>query len=176
MGFARQSVGMVTHGGDQGFERFFRAEHSNVLGLAVVMSGDRETARDIVQEAFLRAYRDWERVATLDAPAAWVKRVAVNLSIDRHRKRGNERIALERLHARPSLEPTFDDPAADSWWRAVRELPDRQRAVVALHYLDDMPIKEVAAVLEIAPGTVKSSLSKARSTLARTLGPREADR
>ena len=64
---------------------------------------------------------------------------------------------------------TFADPVIDGWWSAVRALPDRQRAAVVLHYLEDRPLTEVALALGIAVGTVKATLSKARTTLARTL-------
>ena len=152
------------------FERFFRDEHTRVLGLAIAWTGDHQLARDITQETFLRAYRSWPHVSTLEAPRAWLRRVTVNLLIDGHRRRVRERSALERHGAGAGASTvTFADPAATAWWDAVRDLPDRQRAAVALYYLDDHSIAEVADVLGIAEGTVKSSLSQARKTLARTL-------
>jgi len=150
------------------FERFFRTEHGRVLGLAIALIGDRNAAGDVVQEAFARAYRHWDRVVAMDAPAAWVKRVTANLAIDRHRRLVSERNALARQHALISTV-VLDDPGADEWWAAVRALPERQRAAVALHYLEDRSIDEIARILDIATGTVKSSLAAARATLARTL-------
>jgi RNA polymerase sigma-70 factor (ECF subfamily) len=61
------------------------------------------------------------------------------------------------------------DPVSDEWWAAVRALPDRQRAVVVLHYVEDRSVLDVAEVLGIAEGTVKATLSRARRTLARTM-------
>ena len=154
------------------FERFFRAEHERVLALAIAISGDRQRGRDLTQEAFLRAYRDWPHVATLDSPRAWLRRVVVNLSIDGHRRRARERTVVARYQAAtPAV--TFADPDITAWWDAVRRLPERQRAAVALHYLDDHSIADVAAVLGVAEGTVKSSLAQARRTLARTLRTEE---
>jgi len=107
----------------------------------------------------------------MDAPGAWLRRVIINLLIDAHRRRASERAALERMASVD--EVVFDDPVAGPWWDAVRELPERQRAAVALHYLDDHAVADVAAVLGIAEGTVKASLAKARRTLARTLPAQE---
>ena len=59
--------------------------------------------------------------------------------------------------------------SGDGFWSAVRSLPDRQAQIVALHYLDDRPVDEIAELLEIAPGTVKTQLHRARATLANRL-------
>jgi RNA polymerase sigma-70 factor (ECF subfamily) len=74
--------------------------------------------------------------------------------------------------ARLGREATVDLPQSegDRFWSAVRALPERQRAVVALHYLEDLPVAEVAHTLEIPAGTVKSTLSAARAALAAALG------
>jgi len=144
-----------------------------MLGFALALSGDHHLARDVTQETFLRAYRQWSQLSTLDAPRAWLRRVAVNLVIDDHRRRVRERAALERHGAGPSTV-TFSDPAATAWWDAVRRLPGRQRAVVALYYFDDLSVAEVARVLEFAEGTVKSSLAHARKALAEMLHVEEA--
>ena len=153
---------------DRSFERFFRDEHTSVVALALGWSGDEQLARDITQETFLRAYRQWSHVSTLDAPGAWLRRVAVNLLIDGHRRRARELSAIAR-HGVERPPGPFEDPAVAAWWQAVRRLPDRQRAVVALHYVDDLPLADIAAVLGIAVGTVKSTLAQARRSLARTL-------
>jgi RNA polymerase sigma-70 factor, ECF subfamily len=166
-----------------GFEAFFRAEHTRVVALGMAMTGDRELGKEVAQEAFLRAFRDWDRLATYEHPAQWVRRVVVNLSMDAHRRRRSARHALERLtpsaaaaaagtDAPAALVP---DPVADEWWQVVLELPDRQRAAVALHHLDDLPIAEVARVLGVTTGTVKASLAHARATLAKRLGPLQPD-
>jgi RNA polymerase sigma factor (sigma-70 family) len=83
-----------------------------------------------------------------------------------------EQRALQRL------EPTTvadSAPSDDEFWSAVRELPERQRAVVALRYIEDLPIAAIAGVLEISEGTVKTLSFRARRTLARVLGAEEVD-
>ena len=104
----------------------------------------------------------------MDRPGAWIRRVLINLAIDWQRRRGRERRALLRLAPAPPVE--LADPTSTRFWAAVRRLPDRQRAAVALHYLEDLSVDEIAEILQVAPGTVKSSLFKARRTLA--AGPR----
>lgn len=142
-----------------------------MVALALGMTGDRETARDLAQEAMLRGYQHWERIESFERPGTWVRRVLINLATDHHRRRGVERRRSAHLDE-PSPE-VLPDPADERWWAAVRALPDRQRAVVALHYLEDRPIAEVADILGIAEGTVKSSLAKARKKLERSLAAGE---
>lgn len=151
----------------QQFETFFRSEFAPMVALGLAMTGDREAARDLAQDAFARAYEHWERVGRMERPGGWVRRVLVNLAIDHTRRRATRRHHERRPPPRPLLPA---DQASQEWWVAVRALPDRQRAAVALHYLDDRPIAEVAEILGVAVGTVKSSLAKARRTLQRELG------
>ena len=153
-------------GTDPSYETFFRAEYPKMVALALGVTGDREVAAELAQEGLLRAFRAWGEVAGLERPGAWLRRVVTNLAIDERRRRSR------RLPARADLGVASVDPVepeADDWLRAVRSLPDRQRAVIALHHVDGLPIAEVAEVLGIAPGTVKSSLDKARRKLARRL-------
>ncbi len=159
------------------FESLYRVELRPITALASSMTGSRELGRDIAHEALLRAYRDWARVATLDNPGAWVRRVAVNLAIDVQRRRARERIAVARAGSRLAAAPV-DDPLADAtstrFWALVRALPDQQRAVVALRYLDDLAVQEIAEILAIPVGTVKSQLFKARHALATALSKEPA--
>jgi RNA polymerase sigma-70 factor (ECF subfamily) len=156
---------------DQSFEAFFREEYRKLVALGAAMTGGVEIGQDLAQDALARAYQHWAKIGQYDRAGAWVRRVVINLAIDTNRRRGSERAALSRLPSEPLLFPV--DATSDEWWRAVRALPDRQRAVVTLYYLEDMSVADVAAVLDIAEGTVKATLSRARSTLSATL--REVD-
>lgn len=145
-----------------------------MVALALGLTGNRETACDLAQEAMLRGYQHWHKLHEFERPGAWVRRVLINLTTDHHRRRATERDKSGRLD-----RPAHSELAAtetDHWWSAVRALPERQRAVVALHYLDDRPVAEVAATLDIPEGTVKSSLARARRTLERTLSETEVER
>jgi RNA polymerase sigma-70 factor, ECF subfamily len=151
------------------FEHFYLEEYPRVVKLVYALSGSRTAAEDIAQEAFLRAYRDWERVGSYEHQAAWVRRVAANLATSWLRRRLLEARAMARLAGRrePVLEPLPADQA--DFGRALRALPRRQAQAVALFYVEDLSIPQIAAVLGCAEGTVKAHLAKARHSLAKRL-------
>ena len=150
------------------FESFYRAEYRQVVGLAYALSGSRIAAEDIAQDAFLAAHRQWDRVASYDKPEAWVRRVVANLSVSLFRTKAREAGAVARLKSRSSYLPQM--PAEDAhFWKAVRALPKRQAQAIALHYLEDRSVSEIAEVLECAEATVKVHLHKGRQRLARKL-------
>jgi RNA polymerase sigma-70 factor, ECF subfamily len=152
------------------FEHFYLQEYLRVVALAYALSGSRSGAEDIAQEAFLRAYRDWDRVGSYEHRVAWVRQVAANLATSGLRRRVVEARALIRLAGR--WEPAVDPLPAENaeFWAAVRALPSRQAQAVALYYLEDRSIQQTAAMLGCAEGTVKAHLAKARRALARRLG------
>jgi RNA polymerase sigma-70 factor, ECF subfamily len=153
---------------DEAFDAFWVADHAAVLALAAALTGDWNVAEDITQDAFVAALRSWDRI---DNHAAWVRRVVTNRAASHWRRRAREAAAFARLAARPVavvLAPEFDE-----FWARVRALPRRQGQVVVLRYLEDRSISEIATVLEIAEGTVKATLSHARTALARTLALEE---
>ncbi len=149
------------------YRQFFLAEHPRVIAMVMAYTGQVELARDIAQETMLRAYQHWAAVSAMDKPGAWARRVAINLAITAFRKRGRDDKLTQRLGAPPPLLPA--DPVSDRFWAEVRNLPDRQRAAVALYYLDDLPLAEIAEILDCAEGTVKSLLFKGRTRLAERL-------
>jgi RNA polymerase sigma-70 factor (sigma-E family) len=157
------------------FEYFYLQEYPGVVALAHALSGSRMGAEDIAQEAFLRAYRDWDRVGSYEHQAAWVRRVAANLATSGLRRRLVEARALTRLAGR--WQPTVDPLAAGDaeFWAAVRALPRRQAQAVALYYFQDLSVQQTATVLGCAEGTVKAHLAKARQTLARQLQPEQPE-
>ena len=155
------------------FERFFLDEHPKLVALGLAWTGNPDTATEFAQEALVRAYRSWDRVAGLDIPGAWVRRVMINLLIDERRGEQRAVAARKRLSTRSDLIESDRHDIDDRWWSAVRALPDRERAAVTLHYLEDLSIAEVAQILEVAPGTVKASLSHARQKLRSALSTTE---
>jgi RNA polymerase sigma-70 factor, ECF subfamily len=151
------------------FEHFYLEEYPGVVKLVYALSGSRAGAEDIAQEAFLRAYQDWERVGSYEHQAAWVRRVAANLATSGLRRRLAEARALTRLAGRrePALEPLSAEEA--DFGRALRALPRRQAQAVALFYVEDLSVQQIAVVLDCAEGTVKAHLARARQALARRL-------
>lgn len=144
----------------------FEREYERLVRSLGVAFG-AEAAADAVQEAFIAADRGWSKVATLDNPAAWIRRVAINRLLNRRRNRARRREILATIRPMPDAELTDD---LLDLRRAIAGLPDKMRAAVCLHYLADLPVDDVAAALEIAPGTVKSSLHDARRRLREQLG------
>lgn len=148
------------------FEDFYRRERRAVLGLAYVLSGSRTAAADLAQEAFVAAYRRWDTVGSYDKPGAWVRKVVANNAASRWRRAKSEAKAVlllgnTRQHVVPPVSAETED-----LWAAVRALPRRQAQCIALHYLDDLPVDDIAEVLGCSPNTVKTHLTRGRETLA----------
>ncbi len=156
---------------DSDFETLFKAQFPRLVSLGLAMTGRRDVATDLAQETLLRAHQRWADVATFDAPAAWCRKVMVNLLIDHHRSATAERIALARLGADSQLAAPA--PALDRWCEIVGTLPTRQRMIVTLYYADDLSVDEIADTLGVTAGAVKASLFKARRALRRRLDAEE---
>lgn len=147
-----------------GLAELYASACPGLIGYLTVLGGNRADAEDVAQEAFVRMLERWPRIAAYDDPRAWLRQVATRLLISRARRRTVARLALPRLGAATTTEaPTADrvDLAA-----ALATLPIGSRAVVLLHHVHDMPVEEIAELLRIPVGTVKSRLSRARAALA----------
>lgn len=150
------------------FADFYRREFPKMVALACAVSGSRIAGEDIAQEAMLDASRRWEVVGGYDKPGAWVRRVTIQRSSKTLRRTRSEALALLKMRTSGEIPP--GPPEVEEVFAAIRRLPSRQRAAVALHYLDGYSVAEVADILECAQGTVKAHLHKARNALARALG------
>jgi RNA polymerase sigma-70 factor (ECF subfamily) len=160
------------------FDELFRTHYPRLVAIGVAMSGDEEVARELAQETMLRAHDRWSELVDFDQPGAWLRRVMTNLLIDHHRRRTAEHSALGRVTGRGStVGADVADRSADAatWAALVEPLPLRQRAIIVLHYGDDRSVAEVAELLGISPGTVKSALSKARRRLHEIASERTGD-
>lgn len=153
----------------EGFEAMYRRELTPMIALGTTLTGSADAGVDLAHEAMLRAYRAWPSVGAMDRPGAWVRRVLINLAIDQHRRARREETVTRQL--RPA--PVSHEPDVDQFWATVRRLPERQRAAVALRYVDDMTVDQIAEVLEVSAGTVKTSLFRAHKTLEATLRTQE---
>jgi RNA polymerase sigma-70 factor (ECF subfamily) len=147
------------------FEDFYQCQYRPVLALALVLCRDRQAAEDLTQEAFTAAHRNWDRLSGYERPDAWVRRVVANRSVSRFRRLINEHRGLSRIHSQARV--VVDSPAADGdVWSLVRELPLRQAQVIALVYLEDRSMSEVAEILGIGETTAKTHLQRGRANLA----------
>ncbi len=152
-----------------GFDDWYRREFRPVVALVITLSGSRGAAEELAQDAFIEAHRRWSSISGYEDPGAWVRKVAMNKARSRLRRRAAEVRAYARHAGRHRQFPhEMTDPATE-FWNEVRALPRQQAAAVALHYLDDRPVAEIAAILGISPGTVKTHLHRARATLATRL-------
>ena len=157
------------------FEDFYRDERARVLAVVFALCGSRPAAEELTQEAFIRAHAKWADLSNYDRPDQWLRRVAVNLAVSAFRRRMAEGRAVDRMTAWRA--PVVDELAAPSadLWAAVRALPRRQKEVVVLTYVDDLPAVDVARILGIAEPTVRSLLHRARTRLAAKLGEPEPE-
>lgn len=149
------------------FESFYRREQPAVVGLAYVLSGSRAAADDLAQDAFLAAYRAWDRVGGYDKPEAWVRAVVAKRSASLWRRRTREAKAFLRaaLHLERAAFPAID-PDSEVVWAAVRRLPRRQAQAIALHYLGELKVEEIAHILGCSESSVKTHLARGRERLA----------
>jgi RNA polymerase sigma-70 factor (ECF subfamily) len=144
------------------FEQFFIAQYDSIAQSVAFVCGDAERAKDATQEAFIKAYARWGKVRRYDNVGAWVRRIAINASRDAHRSEVRRSRREERA-APPQSE--WDADPDTSTLELLEHLPERQRAIAALYYLDDMTVAEISDVLSIAEGTVRFHLSQARGRL-----------
>lgn len=127
-----------------------------MVRLARLLTGSLVVAEEIVQEAFLRMH---QQRTPPENPAGYLRTTVANISRSHLR-----RLRLERRVPAPE-RVTFNDPVIDETWAAVRRLPFRQRAVLALRFYEDLPEAEIARLLGCRPGTVKSSLHRGLAKL-----------
>lgn len=145
------------------FSTWYTEQQPAVSGVMLALTGDRQLAEDVTNEAFARAWSKWSSVEAMDSPSGWVYRVALNVLRRHLRRRTIEEAIFRREHQRKAIEPT---PLPDEvLWAKVRELPERQRNVLVLRYVADLPEQQIADLMKIRRGTVAATLSAARERL-----------
>lgn len=137
------------------FESLYEAEFDSILRAVYVATGDRALAEEATQEAFVRAYERWRRLRAEPWVTGWVARTAMNYA----RRQRRRRPAAHESSIPETVEESVD------LWRAVHTLPHRQLEAVALYYILDLPVREVARLMDCNEGTVKAHLAKARQSL-----------
>lgn len=170
LGAALRAQGNDVADVDDAYAVFFRAEYRSVVRTAYLIVRDAQRAEDLAQDAFVQLYQHWRKVSRYERPDAWVRRVAIRLAV-RHVKRDRLRGILERgSPAPPQLGPMNLDVV-----EAVRQLPPMQRAAIALFYLEDRPVAEIADLLGISVSTCTVHLTRGRRRLAELLGTEVSD-
>lgn len=150
------------------FADLFESQRRRALRLAYLLTGDHDMAEEVVAEVFVRLYPRWQQ-SKIDDPGAYVRRAVINYVNSAFR-----RLEVRRRHDRASV-PRLADPAdagvadRDAVQRALLVLPVRQRAAIALRFLDDLSEAETADALGVSVGTVKSQVSRGLDRLRELL-------
>jgi RNA polymerase sigma-70 factor, ECF subfamily len=153
------------------FEDLFAGEHERLFRALYLMTGNSQEAEELMQDAFLKIWERWDRVAAMDEPGGYLYRTAVNLARNRLR-----RLALA---ARRTLVPgQAEDPFTaadlrDEMVRALRGLGERQRMALVLSDLVGLSSEEASSMLGVKPATVRSLASQGRAALKRTMEARD---
>ncbi len=158
------------------FAEFVAGALPRLLRFGYVLTGDVASAEDLVQTALGRSLRAW-RLRRIDDPQAFVKRVMVNSYATWYRSH----LRWEVVIPEPLNSLTHENHAEriderDVVWRALSKLPSRQRAVIVLRYYEDLSEHDIADVMGISVGTVKSQSARALRRLADVLAPIEVTR
>lgn len=153
------------------FEEFYQANYGRTVAMAAAILGNRLEAEDVAQEAFTRALARWSRLSRYELPEAWVRQVALRLAIDSGRRvRRTVRVAVKMAAQRHPQQPEAADALPfTALGDALKRLPLQQRKLVALYYLADMSVADIARESGVAVGTVKARLASARQHIEREL-------
>lgn len=155
------------------FEDFVRARWVALVRYGYVLTGDPHDAADLTQEALARLGSAWPRVVRRDSPEAYVRTTMARLHISWWRRLRRERLMPE-IPDRPAGDPAFDRVnAATDLWLVLARLPRRQRAVLVLRYYEHCTDDEIAALLGVSRGTVRSQASRALEKLRAHYTPHE---
>ncbi|MEW6742026.1 MAG: sigma-70 family RNA polymerase sigma factor [Planctomycetota bacterium] len=169
----REAVTKVRQGEAEAFRHLVDLHQVRVYRLVREYLNDHQDAEDVTQETFVRAYRHLDRY-DLERPfVPWLLTIARNLAINHiKRRRATAFEAIERF-SEPADEGRGDVVETRDLAARIREtavgLPERYRLVFHLFYRDEMPVKEIAAVLDVPEGTVKSDLFRARALIRQAL-------
>lgn len=172
----RLTVDRARQGDLEAFEEILRTRMDTVYRVSFAILGNEADARDAAQETFVSAWRQIGRLRDAERFDAWLQRVAINAARMSHRarrRRGVREISASQVEARADRAARSD---TDRLGVALDALPLDQRTILALHHLDGLSVAELAAILEIPVGTVKSRLHTARRALQAALDADEVDR
>jgi len=136
-----------------------------LLRTAYMLTGNVADAEDLVQSALAKTYQAWNRIEDRGALDGYVRRAMVNTHISWWRRRRVDEFPTDEIPDRPVADPYSDTDLHDTLRRAIDRLPQRMRAAVVLRFYEDMSESEVADVLGISLGTVKSTVSRAVAKL-----------
>lgn len=148
------------------YTAFFRAEFPAVLRTLTLILRDAGRAEELTQDAFVQLLRNWPKVSGYEQPPAWVRRVAIRLAMrSERRRRLISIVTLEGLSLAAAPAAGRIDLSS-----AIGRLSGAQRAAIVLHYFEDRPVAQVAAILGCAEPTARVHLHRGRNRLRELLG------
>jgi RNA polymerase sigma-70 factor (sigma-E family) len=149
---------------DADFEAAIRRYGDSLAKLAYHLTRDRDLALDLLQDVFEKAFQHWSKVSRAENPQAYLRRMVVNQYLSTARRRyAIASASLERHLAEPGPEGLVAD--RDALWRALGNLPHRQRAVLVLRYYEDLEDVAIAELLDCRRATVRSLAARGLTTL-----------
>jgi RNA polymerase sigma factor (sigma-70 family) len=158
-----------------GLSELYERHVPDAVRLGYLLTGDREVARDLAHEAFIRAVGRLAHLRNPDAFGAYLRRALVNLSRNHFRARSRERAYVERGEERNTTSPAEEMVLERAVLRtALLRLPERQRAAIVLRFYFDLPEDQAADALRCRPGTVRSLVSRGMRSLRATVEERDA--
>ena len=152
-------------------EAFVQQHAQRLVGALTLITGNRATAEDALQDALVKAWHRKDQ--PIDQLAAWITVVATNQARSGWRRRQAEQRAMDKVGGRAQHHSDAAAEPDEALHAALRSLPERERQVAVMHYVLDQSVAQVAAALGIAEGTVKTQLFRAREHLAARLGLNE---
>jgi RNA polymerase sigma-70 factor (sigma-E family) len=150
---------------DAAFRDYVLTRSTALLRMAIMLTGNRADAEDLLQAALVKTYRSWGRINDRAALDAYVRRAMVNTHISWWRRRRVDEYPTDELPDQVVADHSRESDMAEVVRRALDRLPQRMRAAVMLRYFEDMTEPEIAATLGISLGTVKSTVSRAVARL-----------
>jgi len=154
---------------DSAVAALYRAHAEGLVRLAVVMLGDRASAEDVVQEAFLGLYRHWAQLIDTGKALLYVRSSVLNGCRSALRRARREARPHRLVHAESAESVALVGDEHSQVLNAIRRLPHRQREALVLRYYLELPEREIAASMGVSIGTVKSTTSRALAALGRLL-------
>ena len=150
---------------DADFREFVSSRGRALLRSAYLMTGNLADAEDLVQSALAKTYQAWDRIEDRKALDGYVRRAMVNTHISWWRRRRVDEYPTDDIPDQPAADTSDNSELHDTLQRAIDRLPQRMRAAVVLRYFEDMTEAEVADILGVSQGTVKSTVSRAVAKL-----------
>lgn len=159
---------------DVSFRRFVAARWTALQRYAFLLTGDHQLAEDVVQVALEKCWRRWDQIRA-DSPEGYVRAAVANTAASRRRRRRLPETPLDSLidHPPAAGDHTETHALRAGLWKALNDLPPRQRTIVVLRLWEDRSVEDTAQTLGITTGAVKSQLSKASVTLRQHPAVRE---